>query len=256
LIGQIVFEFWTLLWPNTALEPTAGPRRHLREGFGFPNVIGGVAQLWIVRHHSPQTTMNTNLVRYSLFGLAFIFSAFSSLALDLKSEDLNFTFTIPGNWTVKSQDQTGFYIKSQDGKRSVSLAIVPAPFARFDSSYIAKYEQVLKKVHHLQLVSSRVFTIDGAPAYENIQRTGEAPNASVQVEHQMFADGRLYMLSTVFIGGDATQDSEMQAGLASFHFLHQPKPPGIFGFGSLGVKLAILGVVIVGVFLVIRSRRA
>ena len=200
--------------------------------------------------------MNTNLIRYSFFGLAFILFAFSSLALDLKSEDLNFTFTIPGTWTVKSQDQTGFYIKSQDGQRSVNLAIVPAPFARFDSSYIAKYEQALKKVHHLQLVSSRVFTIDGVPAYENIQRLGEASIVSMEVEHQIFADGRLYGLSTVFIGGDATQDSELQAGLASFHFLHKQKPPGIFGFASLGVKLAILGVIIFIVFLVIRSRRA
>ncbi len=200
--------------------------------------------------------MNTKLIRYSFFSLAFILSAFSSLALDLKSEDLNFTITIPDTWTVKSQDQTGFYIESQDGKRSVGLVIVPAPFARFDSSYIAKYEQVLKKVHHLELVSSKVFTIDGVPAYENIQRIGKAPNASVKVEHQMFADGRLYQLDLMALGGDATQDSDMQAGLASFHFLHQPKPPSIFGFGSLAVKLAILGVIVAGIFFVVRSRRA
>jgi hypothetical protein len=137
----------------------------------------------------------------------------------------------------------------------MSLAAGSAPFAKFDSNYIAKYEQVLKKVHHLQLVSSKVFTIDGAPAYENIQRMGEGSIASVQVEHQIFADGRLYMLSTVVIGGDATQDSELQAGLASFHFLHPPKISG-GRFGFLGVKLTVVGIIIAGIaFLVVRSRK-
>ena len=130
---------------------------------------------------------------------------------------------------------------------------MPTPFARFDSSYIANYEQVLKKVHHLQLVSSRVFTIDGVPAYENIQRLGEAPIASVKVEHQIFADGRLYQLDTVVIGGDATQDSELQAGLASFHFLHPPKL-SVWRVGSIVVELAILAVIIAGIaFVVIRT---
>ena len=37
-----------------------------------------------------------------------------------------------------------------------------------------------------------VFTIDGVPAYENIQRLGKPIVVSVEVEHQIFADGRLY----------------------------------------------------------------
>jgi len=197
-----------------------------------------------------------NFMKYLIIGLAFILSASSVFALELKSDDLNYIVTIPGTWTVKSQDSTGFYIKSQDGKeREMFLAAGYAPFAKFDSSYIAKYEQVLKKTHHVQLISSKVFTIDGAPAYENIQRLGEGSIASIQVEHQIFADGRLYMLSTVVIGGDATQDSELQAGLASFHFLHPPKiSAGRFGF--LGVKLTIVGIILVGtIFWVIRSQR-
>jgi hypothetical protein len=203
--------------------------------------------------------MKMSFIRRSIFSFVFILSASSVFALELKSDDLNYIITIPGTWTVvKSQDQTGFYIKSQDGKRAVGLAIVRVGSTKLDSNYIAKYEQVLQKVPHLKLISSKVFTIDGAPAYENIQRLGEGSIASVQVEHQIFADGRLYMLSTVVIGGDATQDPELQEGLASFHFLHAPKPPGWFGFGgfgSLGVKIAILGVVIVGVFLAIQSRK-
>jgi hypothetical protein len=45
LINQILFEVGMLMWPNTALEPTAGPRRHLRQGFGFaePSFGGGSA---------------------------------------------------------------------------------------------------------------------------------------------------------------------------------------------------------------------
>jgi hypothetical protein len=235
--------------PNQSPEPTAviaavaihaANRRWLSFGLG------------IIRH---KKNMNTKLIRYSFFSLAFILSAFSSFALELKSEDLNYIVTIPGTWTVQSQDQTGFYIKSQDGKKALSLVIIPARFA-IDSDYIARIEQVMKKVHNLELVSSKIFTIDGVPAYEDIQRLGEAPIASVKVEHQIIAGGRLYSLDSVIFGGDATQDSELQAGLASFHFLHQPKPPGKFGFGSLGVKLAILGVIIVSIFLVIRSRRA
>jgi hypothetical protein len=200
-----------------------------------------------------------NFVKRLIFGLAFILLAVAASAKELKSDELNYGVTVPDTWIVKSQDQTGFYIKSQDGKRSVGLVVIPAPFARFDSSYIAKYEQVLKKVHHLQLVSSRIFTIDGVPAYENIQCFGEAPFASVQVEHQIFPDGKLYGLTSMFIGGDATQDSELQESLASFHFLHTPTPPGSFGlggFGSIGVKLAIVGIIIAGiVFWAIQRRK-
>ena len=205
---------------------------------------------------NPETVAHQkNFMKRLIIVLAFILSVSSVFALELKSDDLNFIITIPGTWTITSQDSTGFYIKSQDGKRAVSLVASSAPFAKFDSNYIANYEQVLQKTHHVQLVSSKIFTIDGAPAYENIQRLGEGSIASVQVEHQIFADGRLYMFSTVVFGGDATQDSEMQQGLASFHFLHPPKiSAGRFGF--LGVKLTVVGIIIAGIiFWVIRSQR-
>jgi hypothetical protein len=199
--------------------------------------------------------MKMNFIRRSIFILVFI-PASSIFALELKSDDLNYIVTIPGTWTIKSQDSTGFYIKSQDGKeREMFLAIVPAPFARLDSSYIAKFEQVLKNTRSLQLVSSRVFTIDGVPAYENIQRLGKPIVVSVQVEHQIIADGKFYGLTTEVIGGDATQDSELQEGLASFHFLHPPKiSAGRFGF--LGVKLTVVGIIMAGiVFWFVRSRK-
>jgi hypothetical protein len=107
-----------------------------------------------------------------------------------------------------------------------------------------------------QKVSSKMFTVDGVPAYEFIQRVGKTPYATVTVFHQIIANKKIYIFSSAIMGGDASQDSEMQEGLASFHFLQTPKPPSSFGFGSLGVKVAILGVIIAGVFVVIRSRRA
>ena len=195
--------------------------------------------------------MNT-IIRF--LSLTFIFSATSTFAVELKSDALNFTITVPDTWTVKSQDQTGFYVKSQDGNRNMSLVAMRAPLMRLDSSYIAKYEQVLKQTRHLQLLSSRVFTNDGVQVYENIQRLGEAAAASVQIERQILADGRFYTLSAMVIGGDATQDPEIQAALTSFHFLHAPKPGGAFGFGLAGT-LAVLAVIIVVVFFAVRSRK-
>jgi hypothetical protein len=130
---------------------------------------------------------------------------------------------------------------------------------RLDSSYIAEYEKVLQKTRHLQLVSSKIFTIDGVPAYENIQRLGEAPFASVKVDHQIMADGRFYELSSVVIGGDATKDSELQEGLASFHFLQPPKASSLSNFGMLDsfrTRLIVLGIIIIGItFWVMRSRK-
>lgn len=198
--------------------------------------------------------MNT-IIR--LLSLTLTFSALSAFAVDLKSDDLNFTITVPNAWTVKSQDLTGFYVKSQDGNRDMNLAVISATFVRFDSSYIAQYEQVLKQTRHLQLVSSRIFTNDGVQVYENIQRIGGGAAASVKVERQILADGKFYSLTAAKFGGDATQDPEIQAALTSFHFLHAPKPPSSFGFGRFGLLgvVAILGVIGIGVYLAARSRQ-
>jgi hypothetical protein len=194
--------------------------------------------------------MNT-IIRF--LSLTFTFSVVSAFAVELKSDSLNYTITIPDTWTIKSQDQTGFYAKSQDGNRDINLAVIRATFARLDSSYISSYEQVLKQTHHLQLVSSRVFTNDGVRVYENIQKIGEGSAASVKVECQILADGRFYNLSAVRFGGGTTQDPEIEAALTSFHFLHTPKPGGVFGFALAGI-LAVLAVIIVAVFIVVRSR--
>jgi len=197
--------------------------------------------------------MEINNIRRSFFALAFILSSSSLLALELKSVDLNYTITIPSTWSVEKQDQTGFYFKSQDGKKSMDLAVITAGFGTIDSDYIARYEQVLKKVHHVQLVSSRIFTIDGVPAYENIQRLGEAPVASVTIDRQIIADGKFYDLESDVPGGDATQDSEMQEALTSFHFLTQPKHSRL---ASAGVMFAVFGIIAAGIFALLTRNRS
>jgi hypothetical protein len=203
--------------------------------------------------------MSAYLSRYLFVVVAFILSATSLFALELKSDELNYIIAIPGTWTVKSQDQTGFYVESEDGKRAVSLAILYPCSAKIDSSYVTRIEQVQPKRDNFQMISNRLYEIDGVAAYENVQRLGKASFASVNVELEIIAERRFYHLSLISYGGDAAQDPEMQEVLASFHFLHPPKflASSIVGrFSSFGVKLAIPGVIIVGIaFMVIRSRR-
>lgn len=137
----------------------------------------------------------------------------------------------------------------------MTLLIANARSEKLDSRFTTGIEQGFQRAG-AQKVSSKMFAIDGVPAYEIVQRIGKPPYASVMADHLIIADGKFYTFHASVIGGDASKDSEMQDGLASFHFLHPPKPPGSFGFGSPGVKIAILGVIIVGVFVVVRSRRA
>ncbi|HEY1719019.1 MAG TPA: hypothetical protein VGH42_12100, partial [Verrucomicrobiae bacterium] len=173
-------------------------------------------------------------------------------ALELKSNDFNYIVTIPDTWTVTFQNQAGFLIASPDGKKTMTLLIGNAKSAKLDPSSIAQYEQVMIQAG-AQKVSSKMFTVDGVPAYEFIQRVGKAPYATVTVFHEIVANNKLYNLQSAIMGGDASQDSEMQEGLASFHFLQQPKPSMV---GSLGVKLTVVGIIMAGiVFWVIRSRK-
>jgi hypothetical protein len=199
--------------------------------------------------------MKKHIVRFSLLILTYICFSSPVFGLDLKSEDGNYAVAIPGTWTLTFQNQAGFSITSSNGSRTMTLLIAKARSGKLDSRLIAEIEQGLQRAG-AQKISSKMFTIDGVPAYEIVQRIGKPPYATVMVDRQIIADGKFYGFHASVMGGDAAADSEMQDGLASFHFLHPPKPPGSFGFGSLGVKIAILGVIIVGVFLVVRSRRA
>ncbi|HZL12559.1 MAG TPA: hypothetical protein VFC85_00310, partial [Verrucomicrobiae bacterium] len=81
---------------------------------------------------------------------------------------------------------------------------------------------------------------------------GKAPFASVIVDLQIIANNKFYDLGTSVIGGDATQDSEMQKRLASFHFL---QPPRLSRLNFLGVKLTVIGIIIVGIIFWAIQRR-
>lgn len=138
----------------------------------------------------------------------------------------------------------------------MTLLVRKADFATLNSNSIAAIEQDFLQAGS-QKVSSRTFAIDGVPAYEIILSIGKAPFASSFVNHVIIADGKLYSLQGMHMGGDVTRDSDIQGGLASFHFLQPPKPSASSRFGSLGLKLAILGIIIVGLlFWMVRKRAA
>ncbi len=173
-------------------------------------------------------------------------------AKELKSDELNYVISVPDGWTVTFQNSVGFSVASPDGKRTTTLLIRNANFEKLDSNSVATIEQDFLKAGS-EKVSSKNFAIDGIPAHEIVYRVGKAPFASWFVDYIIIANNKLYFLGAGYAGGDVTQDSEIQGGLASFHFLQQPKSSRI---GSLGVKLTVVGIIIIGiVFWVIRSRK-
>ena len=192
-----------------------------------------------------------NKFRRSIFGITFILLATLATAKEIKSDELNYTITVPDGWTVDFQNSVGFTIYSP-GKHNRTITLLTArQGARnfptgLDSTSLAEYEQGLQKAGSTK-ISSKNFIIDGIPAYETVQQIGKTPYETVFIYHLIIADNKLYFLSGSFGGGDATTDSEIQEGLASFHFLQPPKPPSTTRFGSLGEKLAIFGIIVVGI---------
>jgi hypothetical protein len=200
--------------------------------------------------------MKTSSIRYWIVSLTFIFLASLAKASDLKSDELNYVATVPDGWAVTFQNEAGFSIASPDKKKTMTLLIRKANYTTLDSDSIAGIEQDFFQAGS-QKVSSRTFTIDGVRAYEIILSIGKAPFASSFVNHLIIADGKLYSLQGMHMGGDVSQDSDIQGGLASFHFLQPPKPPTSSRFGSLMLKLAIPSIVIIGLlFWIVQSRKA
>ncbi len=173
----------------------------------------------------------------------------------LKSDEHNYIITVPDAWTVTFQNSAGFSLASPDRQKTITLLISKVSYRTLDSKSIAQIEQMSAQAG-AHKVSSRTFMIDAVPAYELLLSIGKAPYSSTFLNRAIIADRKLYSLGAMHGGGDVIQDADIQDGLASFHFLHPPKPPSSFGFGSLVMKIAILGVIMVGVFLVVRSRKA
>jgi hypothetical protein len=200
--------------------------------------------------------MKTNSFKCWIICFTFILLASLAKAGDLKSDELNYVTTIPDSWTVTFQNSAGFSIASPDKKKTMTLLVRKADFATLDSNSIAAIEQGFLQAGS-QKVSSKTFAVDGVPAYEIIVSIGKAPFATSFVNHVIIADGKLYSLQGMHMGGDVTQDSDIQGGLASFHFLQPPKPSASSRFGSLGLKLAIPVTIIAGLlFWVVRKRAA
>lgn len=197
--------------------------------------------------------MKANPMKYSIIGLTFIFLVSLVSASELKSDEHNYVISVPDGWTVTFQNAAGFSIASPDSKKTMTLLIRKVSYTTLDSDSIAAIEQMLVQAGS-QKVSSRNFTIDGVPAYEIVLSIGKAPFASSFVNHLIIADGKLYSLQGMHMGGDFTQDSDISGGLASFHFLQPPKPSASSRFGSLGLKLAIPVAIIVGLLWVVLKR--
>jgi len=196
--------------------------------------------------------MKMKFIKHSIFSLTFILLAAVASAKELKSDELNYVITVPDGWTVDFQNSAGFLIQIPPGKKVVTLLIRNAGFATQDSNSIAVFEKDLLKAGSEQ-VSSTNFTINGVPVYETVQRIGKATFASLFIYRLIIADNKLYFLSASYMNGDPTQDSEIQQCLASFHFLHPPKPSR---FNFLKVKLTVVGIIIAGIiFWMIRSRK-
>jgi hypothetical protein len=197
--------------------------------------------------------MKMNFIKRLIFGLAFILLASVASAKELKSDELNYIFTVPDGWTVTFQNSVGFSVASPDGNKTMGLLVRNINFATLDSNSIAAIYETFPLKTGTEKISSRNFTIDGIPAYETVQRIGKVPYATTFIFRIIIANHKFYHLSAMHGGGDVTQDAEMLEGLASFHFLQPPKPSR---FNFLGVKLTVAGIIIIGiVFWVIRSRK-
>jgi predicted Zn-dependent protease len=196
--------------------------------------------------------MKMNIIRHSIFSLIFIFLVSFASAKELKSDELNYIITVPDGWTVTFQNSAGFSVQIPPGKKTVTLLIRNAGFGTLDSNSVAVFEKDLLK-GGAQNVSSKNIAIDGIPAFETVYSVGKTPYATSFDDYQIIINNKLYFLGGSASYGDGTQDSEIKEVLASFHFLH---PPKLSRFGSLGVKLTVVGIIIAGiVFWVMQSRK-
>jgi hypothetical protein len=196
--------------------------------------------------------MKLNPIKYTIITLTFILLASLASAEALRSDEHNYTITIPNGWTVDFQNSAGFAINSPDKRKTVAL-LIRKGVTKLDPASVSQFEQGMSQAG-AQTVSSTNLTLDGVPAYEAIQTIGKAPFASSLVILMTVADGKYYHLQGMHSGGDVTHDSDIQEAFASFHFLQPPKLSASPRFGS-GLILAVAGIIIVGLlFWVIRKR--
>lgn len=176
-------------------------------------------------------------------------------ASELKSDELNYTVTVPDGWTVEFQNEAGFAINSPDKRKTVALLIRKGAYTRLDQASESQFEKAISKAG-AQTVSSTNLTLDGVPAFETVQTIGKAPFASSFVILRTVADGKYYHLQGMNSGGDVTHDSDIKEAFASFHFLQPPKLSVASKFGSLGFMLPVGGVIVAGLLFWVARKRA
>lgn len=198
--------------------------------------------------------MKANFIKNIIIGLTSIFLVSLASASELKSDELNYITAIPDGWTVTFQNEAGFSVASPDKKKTLTLLVRKGVSGKLDSDTISGIEQGLLQAGS-QKVSSTNFMVDGIPAYEAMNSIGKAPFASSFVTFLIIADGKLYSLQGMHMGGDVTQDSDIQAALAGFHFL---QPPKLSASSRFSLMLAIPGILAIAGFLfwVVRKRVA
>lgn len=200
--------------------------------------------------------MKANPIKSTIISLTFTLLASLASAEVLKSDEHNYAITVPDSWSVTFQNSAGLSLASPDRKKTITLVLRKVSYTTLDSNSIAKVERGFIQAG-AQKASSRSLTIDGIPAYEIALSMGKAPYGSTFLARQIVADGKLYSLQGMHLGGDVMQDADIQAGLDSFHFLQPPKPSTSSKSISLGLMLAIGGVIVVGLlFWEVRRRAA
>jgi hypothetical protein len=199
--------------------------------------------------------MKAGSIARLMVGFMFVYVVSPALADELRSDDLNYAITLPKAWRVDFQNEAGFLIASPDQSQTITLLVNRTGPRSLDAKTIEEIERGLLQANS-EKVSSRNFTIDGVPAYETIHRVGKAPFTSSFVNHLFIADGRLYSLQGIWIGGDISHARGIQEGLARFRFLQPPKPPSSSGAGGNGVLWVIVIILCVGIMSWVFRRRS
>src|ERR1022692_3330598 len=107
--------------------------------------------------------MKTKIVRYSIIGVIFMLLGSLVSASELKSDELNYTITVPDGWTVGFQNAVGFVVNSPDKKKTVAL-LIHKGVTKVDLASMRQFEQGTSQAE-VQLVSSTNLRLDGVPAY-------------------------------------------------------------------------------------------
>ena len=163
--------------------------------------------------------------------------------------NINCGVTYPPGWESVPVNRTNYValVKSLDGKRSVIFQVRTVGAVRW-SQVSEEFKQEGRRAYSKQgmLIWDRPVTISGQPGWEVAGRLSFQGKSVSSVERILIAGGKAYKVNTLFVGGDAESDAELQGCLHSFRLLHPPPPPQTLVSGP---ALSFLGVALPGVLL-------